>query len=53
MCPGTMLLNELAIPMKGLSMSSSVSPQALSRLRLGALASPFFTVSLRMISPTT
>ena len=46
MCPGTISLKELTIPIMGRLLSSSVNPRALNRLLWGAWAVPVFTESL-------
>ena len=46
MCPGTISLKELTIPIIGRLLSSSVNPRALNRLLWGAWAVPVFTESL-------
>ena len=48
--PGTISLLETAMPISGLSNSSSINPSALNRDRWGALATPFLTLSLRIIT---
>ena len=49
MCPGTISLKELTIPIMGRLLSSSVNPSALNRLLWGAWAVPVLTESLLII----
>ena len=48
-CPGTISLKELTIPIMGRLLSSSVNPRALNRLLWGAWAVPVLTESLLII----
>ena len=50
MCPGTISLWELTIPIIGRDSSSLVNPSAWYRLRCGALANPSTMVSCIMLS---
>ena len=45
-CPGTISLYELTIPIIGFLRSSAVNPNALNRLLCGACCTPSFTLSL-------
>src|SRR4030067_1961514 len=47
MCPGMISLYELAMPMSGRSISSSVRPMALRRDRCGYFSRPYFINLLR------
>ena len=51
--PGMMSMWLLAMPMKGLSKSSSLRPTARSRLRWGARSNPFLIVSERIVKVVT
>ncbi len=51
MCPGTIVLNEFAIAISGLEMSSSFIPSARRRPLAAALDMPFFIASLLSPSP--
>ncbi len=50
-CPGTTSLAELAMPIIGRAISSSVKPRAFIRERCGARVTPVFIESLLMVPP--